>query len=174
MWLHVSFVSSIAAPYMECSCVESEHNCHKGVLLQFMWMSSFPNLSCILWWRTLDVQCELDSQSLFLMSILIASESMQYDIGIDSVVYTLTLSCDGVWVVGRWRCIDDWCAMCTVGGSASYVCLWLAFLQSGRVWNGMSSWADDDGDAEATSCYLVKGTCIRVRTSGSEYACVRA
>lgn len=35
------------------------------------------------------------------MSILIASESMQYGIGIDSMVYTLTLSCDGVWVVGR-------------------------------------------------------------------------
>ena len=40
-------------------------------------------------------------QSLFLVSILIASESMQYGIGIDSMVYTLTLSCDGVWVVGR-------------------------------------------------------------------------
>ena len=34
------------------------------------------------------------------MSILIASKSMQYDIGIDSMVYALTPDCDGVWVVG--------------------------------------------------------------------------
>ena len=137
-------------------------------------MSSFPNLSCIIWWSTLDAQCELDSQSLLLMSILIASESMQYDIGIDSMVHALTPDCDGMWVVGRRRCIDDWCALCTVGDSAPYVRLWRTFLQSGRVWDGMGSWADADGDAEATSCYLVKGTCIWVKTWGSEYACVRA
>ena len=139
-----------------------------------MWMSGIPDLLCILWWITRGAQCELDSQSLFLVSILIASKSMQYDIVIDSMVHVLTPDCDGMWVVGVWRCIDDWCAMCTVGGSVSCVCLWLPFIQSERVWDGMGSWADDDGDAEATSCYLVKGTCIRVRTWGSEYACVRA
>ena len=42
----------------------------------------------------------MDRQSLFLMSILIASESMQYDIGIDSVVYTLTLGCGEVLIDG--------------------------------------------------------------------------
>ena len=139
-----------------------------------MWMSGIHDLSCILWWSTLDAQCELDSQSLFLMSILIASESMQYGIGIDSMVHALTPDCDGMWIVGRWRCIDDWCTLCTVGGTVPSVRLWCVFLQSGRVWDGMSSWADADGDAEATSCYLAKGTCIRVKTSGSEYACVRA
>ena len=137
-------------------------------------MSGIPDLSCILWWSTRGAQCEMDSQSLFLVSILNASESMQYDIGIDSIIYTLTPDCDGMWIVGRWRCIDDWCAMCTIGVSALSVRLWLAFIQSWRVWDGMGSWADDDGDAEATSCYLVKGTCIWVKTSNSEYACVRA
>lgn len=77
-------------------------------------------------------------------------------------------------IVGRYRCIDDWCGMCTVGDSALSVRLWWTFIQPGRVWDGMSSWADADGDAEATSCYLVKGTCIWVKTSGSKYACVRA
>ena len=139
-----------------------------------MWMSSIPGLSCILWWSTRGAQCEMDSQSLFIVSILIASESMQYDIGIDSMVYASSSNCDGVWVVGVWRCIDDWCAMCTVGGTVPSVRLWWAFIQSGRVWDGMGGWAADDGDAEATSCYLVKGTCIWVKTSGSEYACVRA
>ena len=38
----------------------------------------------------------------------------------------------------------------------------------------MGSWADADADAEATSCYLVKGTWLQMKTSGSEYACVRA
>ena len=90
------------------------------------------------------------------------------------MVHALTPDCDGMWIVGRWRCIDDWCTMCTVGDSAPCVCLWQAFLQSGSIWDGMGSWADDDGDAEATSCYLVKGTCIGVKSSGSEYACVRA
>ena len=42
----------------------------------------------------------MDSQTLFIVSILIASESMQYDIGIDSIVYTVSSNCDGVWVVG--------------------------------------------------------------------------
>ena len=92
----------------------------------------------------------------------------------DSVVYPVSSNCDGVWIVGRWRCIDDWCAMCTVGDNALSVHLWQLFIQSGRVWNGMGRWADADGDAEATSCYLVKGTCIWVNTSGSEYACVMA
>lgn len=41
------------------------------------------------------------------MFILIASESMQYDIGIDSMVHASSSNCDGVWVVGVWRCIDD-------------------------------------------------------------------
>ena len=75
----------------------------------------------------------MDKQSLFIGVILIASESMQYDISIDSVVYTLTLSCGEVLIVGRYRCIDDRCALCTVGGSAPCVCLWLAFLQSGSI-----------------------------------------
>ena len=61
-----------------------------------MWMSGIHDLSCILWWSTLDAQCELDSQSLFIVSILIASESMQYDIGIDSMVYASSSNCDGV------------------------------------------------------------------------------
>ena len=42
----------------------------------------------------------MDNQNLFLVSILIASESMQYDIGIDSIVYTVSSKCDEVWVVG--------------------------------------------------------------------------
>ena len=42
----------------------------------------------------------MDSQSLFIVSILIASESMQYGIGIDSMVHALSSNCDGVWVVG--------------------------------------------------------------------------
>ena len=137
-------------------------------------MSGIPDLSCILWWSTRGAQCELDSQNLLIVSILITSESMQYDIGIDSLVHALTPDCDGMWVVGRRRCIDDWCALCTVGDSAPYVRLWRTFLQSGRVWDGMGGWAADDGDAEATSYYLVKGTCIWVKTWGSEYACVRA
>ena len=139
-----------------------------------MWMSSIHDLSCIVSWSTLDAQCEMDNQNLFLVSILIASESMQYDIGIDSMVHASSSNCDGVWVVGVWRCIDDWCTLCTVGGTVPSVRLWWTFIQPGRVWDGMSSWADADGDAEVTSCYLVKGTCIWVRISGNEYACVRA
>ena len=139
-----------------------------------MWMSNFPNLLCILWWSTRGAQYEMDNRILFIVSILIASKSMQYDSGIDSMVYALTSNCDGVWIVERWRCIDDWCGMCTVGDSALSVCLWWVFIQSGRVWYGMGSWADVDADAEATSCYLVKGTCIWVKTSSSEYACMRA
>ena len=65
----------------------------------------------------------MDNQNLFIVSIVIASESMQYDIGIDSVVYTLTPGCGEVLIDGVWRCIDDWCAMCTIGGSAPSVCL---------------------------------------------------
>ena len=42
----------------------------------------------------------MDNQNLFLVSILIASESMQYDIGIDSVVYTLTPGCGEVLIDG--------------------------------------------------------------------------
>ena len=42
----------------------------------------------------------MDNQNLFLVSILIASESMQYDIGIDSMVHASSSNCDGVWVVG--------------------------------------------------------------------------
>ena len=38
----------------------------------------------------------MDSQSLFIVSILIASESMQYDIDIDSIVYTMSNNCGGV------------------------------------------------------------------------------
>ena len=159
---------------MWCNWMESEYKWPEGVWLQFMWMSSFPSLSCILWWSTRGAKCEVDNQSLFIVSILIASESMQYDIGIDSMVHVLTPDCDGMWIVGRRRCIDDWCAMCTAEDSTPSVCLWRTFIQSGRVWDGMGIWADDDGDAEATSCYLMKGTCIWVRTSGSEYACVRA
>ena len=49
----------------------------------------------------------MDSQNLLIVTILIASESMQYDIGIDSLVHALTPDCDGMWVVGRRRCIDD-------------------------------------------------------------------
>ena len=139
-----------------------------------MWMSSIHDLSCILWWSTRGAQCEMDSQNLFIVSILIASECMQYDIGIHSMVYTSSSNCDGVWVVGVWHCIDDWCAMRTVEDSALSVRLWRSFIQSGRVWDEMGSWADDDGDAEATSCYLVKGMWIWVNTSSSEYACVRA
>ena len=67
------------------------------------------------------------------MFILIASESMQYDIGIDSMVHASSSNCDGVWVVGVWRCIDDCCGMCTVGDSAPYVRLWRTFLQSGSI-----------------------------------------
>lgn len=55
-----------------------------------MWMSGIHDLSCILWWSTRGAQCEMDNQNLFLVSILIASESMQYDIGIDSMVYKLS------------------------------------------------------------------------------------
>ena len=43
----------------------------------------------------------MDNQNLFIVSIVIASESMQYDIGIVSMVYTLTSNCDGVWIVER-------------------------------------------------------------------------
>ena len=42
----------------------------------------------------------MDSQNLFIVSILIASILMQYDIGIHSIVYALTSNCDGVWIVG--------------------------------------------------------------------------
>ena len=49
----------------------------------------------------------MDSQNLFIVSILIASESMQYDIGIDSIVYTMSNSCGEVLIVGIYRCIDD-------------------------------------------------------------------
>ena len=43
----------------------------------------------------------MDSQSLLIVSILNASESMQYDIGIDSMVYAVSSKCNEVWIVGR-------------------------------------------------------------------------
>ena len=42
----------------------------------------------------------MDKRILFIGSFLIASKSMQYDIGIDSMVHVLTPDCDGMWVVG--------------------------------------------------------------------------
>ena len=42
----------------------------------------------------------MDSQNLFIGSILIASESMQYDIGVDFMVYTLTPGCGRVLIDG--------------------------------------------------------------------------
>ena len=38
----------------------------------------------------------MDKRILFIVSILIASKSMQYDICIDSMVYALTSNYDGV------------------------------------------------------------------------------
>ena len=53
--------------------------------LQLLLMRSIPGLWGIPFWSTCDAQYEMDNQDLFIVSILIASESMEDDIDIASI-----------------------------------------------------------------------------------------